>query len=299
MYYDIDETLARRAHEAAHQSDYTPNSATGEYRQMVDSAAAMVARKKARVSPYYHEKMDAMLDAYARRLAKWFNDYNRNAASCPSVLIAGPANFPVKKKQKQNAREDTLMEEYREIKKYLDRVLTVGNGPVDLADPHARELLTEQLQAVVKEREQGKAMNAYFRKHDTMKGYPGFTDTDAARMDERIKESVSWARAPYPPYELTSLRDKEKRLRARLAELDKLEAAVAEKVEGREPFDGGYILHNAELNRLQIIFEGKPDGATRAELKRRGFHWSPSNGAWQRQLTHNAECDARQIVGLQ
>ena len=50
-YYPIDEEAARRAKQANSFSDYTPGSATAEYRAM------------------NHEKIDRLLDRYARRLA--------------------------------------------------------------------------------------------------------------------------------------------------------------------------------------------------------------------------------------
>lgn len=81
-YYEINEETARNAHYCVHMSDYKPGSATAEYRRAVDKAAALVEAKKARVSPFYHDKLDALLDRYARRLAQWMNDYNRNQASC-------------------------------------------------------------------------------------------------------------------------------------------------------------------------------------------------------------------------
>ncbi len=36
-------------------------------------------------------------------------------ARVPSIMIAGGSNFPVRKKEKQNAAADKNMEEYREI----------------------------------------------------------------------------------------------------------------------------------------------------------------------------------------
>ena len=78
MYYEINEEIARRAHEMVHMSDYVPGRCTASYRIAVDNAAALVAKQKQRVSPFYFEKLDALLDSYARRLAQWQNDYNRN-----------------------------------------------------------------------------------------------------------------------------------------------------------------------------------------------------------------------------
>ena len=169
-YYPIDEETARRAHEMMSMRDYPAGRATNEYRASVDKAAALVERCKAATSPYYHGKLDALLDRYARRLAQWTNDYNRNGASCPSILVSGGSNFPVKKKQRQNAREDSLWQEYKEIEAILHKIKTVGSGPVDLADPHAREMLTDQLQQLQNRLDTGKAMNAYYRKHKTLKG---------------------------------------------------------------------------------------------------------------------------------
>ena len=51
--------------------------------------------------------------------------------------------------------------------------------------------------------------------------------------------------------------------------------------------DGVEVVENAEAMRIQLIFDGKPDEETRALLKSNGFHWSPSFGAWQKQLTES------------
>ena len=199
-YYPIDEDTARRAHEMMSMRDYKPGSATAGYRAAVDEAAALVERCKAATSPYYHDKLDTLLDRYARRLAQWTNDYNRNGASCPSVLICGAANFPTRKKERQNAREDTLWQEYKTIQAILDKIKSTGSGPVDLTDPHAREMLQDQLRQLQHKLDDGKAMNAWHRKHKTMQGFPGMSDDNAARMDEAIQSAYSWAQKPMPDY---------------------------------------------------------------------------------------------------
>ena len=69
-YYPINEAAARRAKEMNSFYDYKEGSATEEYRGMVDKAAALAERQKARVDPMYHEKIDRLLDTYARKLAE-------------------------------------------------------------------------------------------------------------------------------------------------------------------------------------------------------------------------------------
>ena len=299
-YYPINEDTARNAHYMVHMSDYKPGSATASYRAAVDEAAALVEAQKAKISPYYHDKLDGLLDRYARRLAEWTNDYNRNQASYPSQFISGAGGFNMRKHNKQMAREDSLWKEYDEIKDLLHKMESVGTGPVDLADPHAREILTDQLQKLQARLDRNKAMNAYYRKYKSFAGFPELTDEAAARLDAQFAETrqrCPWIDKPCPDYELTSLRGKIKRVEERIAELDK-RAKQAEQPADNTKFDGGEIVRNLESDRLQIIFDEKPDEDTRAALKQNGFRWSPRYGAWQRQLTQNAESAARRALGL-
>lgn len=104
-------------------SDYKEGSATAEYRAMVDKAAAVAEKQKSRVDPMYHEKIDHLLDTYARKLAENMNQGFAIDARVPSVLIAGPSNFPVGKKEKQNRARDSNMEEWRYIQGLLDTEL--------------------------------------------------------------------------------------------------------------------------------------------------------------------------------
>ena len=296
-YYEISEETARNAHYCVHMSDYKPGSATADYRNSVNSAAELVEQQKDRVSTFYHDKLDALLNSYARRLAQWTNDYNRNQASYPSQFIAGAGNFNMRKHNRQMAREDSLWEEYRQIEAILDKIRSIGTGPVDLADPHAREMLTERLNSQRQMLEDAKAANAYYRKHKTLEGCPGFTSEQAANLTDPNIFDIRVHGSPFPAYELASIRGKIERTEQRLAELDRREQQAAEPQTGTA-FDGGQIVRNIDLNRLQILFDAIPDADTRAALKQNGFRWSPKNRAWQRQLTDNAERAARQVLRL-
>lgn len=297
MYYPIDENMARLSHQMMSMSDYKEGSATAGYRAAVDEAAALVEQQKQKVSPFYHEKLDGLLDRYARRLAQWTNDHNRNGAICPSVLVCGSANFPTRKKAKQNAREDSLWKDYDEIKGILSKIKSVGTGPIDPTDPHARELLEDRLQTLQSTLNTGKAMNAHYRKHKTMKGFRDYSDEKAAKMDEAISRAPAFAQTPFPDFELASIRGKIKRAKENLAKLDSLEQHK-DDAENTLEFDGGKIFLNMEANRLQIMFDEIPDEATRTALKSHSFKWSRKNEAWQRQLTRNAIYDAKRILGI-
>lgn len=73
-------------------------------------------------------------------------------------------------------------------------------------------------------------------------------------------------------------------------EVDKLPDSLKEKGAAMAAGDTDLfkVVENAEIMRLQIFFDEKPDADIRAILKSNGFKWAPSNGAWQRQLTVNA-----------
>ena len=140
-YYPINEGAARRAKEMNSFSDYKEGSATAEYRAMVDKAAAIAEQQKSRVDPMYHEKIDHLLDTYARKLAENMNQGFAIDARVPSVMIAGPANFPVGKKEKQNRARDSNMEEWRYIQGLLDKIRSTGMGGISADDPAAIEKL--------------------------------------------------------------------------------------------------------------------------------------------------------------
>ena len=67
---------------------------------------------------------------------------------------------------------------------------------------------------------------------------------------------------------------------------------------GKEEFTIGnvMIVANHDIERLQIIFDGKPSAEIISELKGAAWNWSPKNGAWQRKITNNSIYSAKQIA---
>ncbi len=288
-YYEIDEATARRANNAYSMSDYREGSATEEYRRMVDEAAALAERYKRGRGEEAAAKIDGLLDTYSSRLAENINARNRNTASCPSVMIAGPANFPAGKKARQNAREDKLMAEYQEIQGILDKIRTTGAGGIQAGDPEAVRKLEDKLARLEASHATMKAANVYYRKHGTLEGCPGLTPEIA----HQVNAFRSPGEAPFSGYPLQLSLAEIKRTRQRLEQLRAAKAAPAVE---REEAPGVTYREDPETMRVQLIFEGKPDADTRALLKMAGFRWAPSVGAWQRQLTDNGRAAARQVL---
>ena len=291
-YHTINEEAARRANDMNSFRDYKAGSATAEYRRMVDAATELAERQKQRVDPMYHEKIDRLLETYCRKLAENMNASYSIEARCPYILISGGGNFPVRKKEKQNAARDRNLEEWNYIQGLLDKIRSVGTGGISSDDPQAVEKLEAKLAALEKHQEMMKAANAAIRMKDPAKGDAklaelGYTPEDIAKL----REPDFCGRIGYPAYALQNNNANIRRIRGRIAELKKRTESTPEGWE----FDGGRVVVNTTENRLQVIFDGKPDADVRTELKGEGFRWAPSQGAWQRQLTDNAMRAARRL----
>ena len=284
IYYAINEGAARRANDVNSFYDYKPGSATAEYRQMVDKAVEIAEHQKKRVDPMYHEKIDSLVDTYARKLAENMNSSFSIEARVPSILIAGGSNFPVRKKEKQNAARDRNMEDWNEIQGLLDKIRSTGMGGISADDPQAIQKLEAKLEKLQAAQDTMKAVNAYYRKHKTLDGCPNLSAERIEAMKAEMSSQWHIDDKPYPSWALSNNNAEIRRIKGRIAELTKKqETAYA----GWE-FDGGTVEMNREDNRLQIFFEEKPDEKTRETLKENGFRWSPKAGAWQRQLNDNA-----------
>ena len=140
---------------------YDEGSATAEYRRSVDEAARIAEAQKRKVDPIHHERIDRLLDTYARRLADNINKRNAIAARVPSILVAGGSNFPVRKKEKQNRADEAAMEEWREIQGLLNKIRGAGKGGISADDPEAVQKLKLKLEGLERDQESMKAVNAY------------------------------------------------------------------------------------------------------------------------------------------
>ena len=241
MYYFIDEEAARRAKEMNSYFDYQPGSATEEYRRRVDDAAAIAEAQKQKVDPIHHERIDRLLDVYARKLAENMNEGYRIDARVPSVLVSGAGNFPTRKKEKQNRARDANMEQWREVQKILDKIRGAGTAGISSDDPAAVQKLKLKLERLQDEQETMKAVNAFSRKNGTLDGCPHIP-LDAI---EKLKAEMARSWRPKPkPYESFMLTNNGAEIRRVQERIEELTRQAATEYKGWE-FNGGH----AEINR--------------------------------------------------
>ena len=232
----------------------------------------------------YHEKIDSLLDTYARKLAANMNKGYEIDARVPSILIAGGSNFPTRKKEKQNAARDSNYREWQDIQGLLDKIRSTGMGGISADDPQAVQKLEKKLESLEKSQETMKAVNAYYRKHKTLDGCPHLSPEQLEKLKADMASSWHLGDKPFATWALSNNSAEIRRVKDRIKSLSQQKEIGFVGWE----FDGGKVEANTEANRLQIFFEDKPDEATREALKSNGFRWSPKAGAWQRQLTSNA-----------
>ena len=84
-------------------------------------------------------------------------------------------------------------------------------------------------------------------------------------------------------WELTNIGATIRETKKRIERLRALENLKFEE----KSFDGGKIVHNKEINRIQFLFDSIPNEDIRKLLKSNGFHWSRREQAWQREFNQN------------
>lgn len=296
IYYPIEENAARTAHQMMSMRDYVEGSKTAEYHRYVDRAYDL-AERVAQERPKQAERAWRIAERYARKMADNMNADSRIGMICPSVLISGAGNFPVKKKEKQNARSRANMEEFNALQGYVERLenLLYGKEVIRSDEEDAIERLEDKLDNLERAQATMKAVNAFYRKNKTLDGCPDLTE------EERREIESGWERGwyvgvPFPPYSLSNNNANIKRVRERLERLKNEKNRASTE---REISTGGLgftIKENVEEMRLQLFFDGKPEPEVRDILKGAAFKWSPRNGCWQRQLTNNARHALRDII---
>ena len=286
VYYSINEKSARTAHQMMSFSDYKEGSKTAEYMGYVDRAYEL-ADKIAEAKPDQADRVYGMAGRYSKKMAEYINREIHIGCMCPSVMISGAGNFPVKKKEKQNQAWEKNHQFYKEVQGILDKMRSIfyGKDQILSGDQDAIEKLEKKLENLQDMQSRMKEANNEIRMKNTEK-VNGLL-TDMGYTEEQIKELRTpdfCGRVGYPSYALQNNNANIRRIEGRLKELR------ATKEKGTLETENKFfkVVENTENMRLQLLFEDKPEPEVREVLRRNGFRWAPSQEAWQRQLNNNA-----------
>lgn len=304
VFFRIDEELARHAKENMSFDDYVKGSKTALYRKYVEDVYDL-AEKVAAARPDYAARAERMAVHYAERLAENMNKESRINCMCPSILIAGGSNFPVKKKERQNKAADRCYAERQDIEKTKARLTAMLNSKevIRSDDERAIDLLTDKIQGLKDLQEHMKKVNAYYRKNKTLDNCPHCSEAEIEKLKGVMQSGWHLEDKPFATYTLSNNNANIKRCEQRLKELEaekeRAAAAATEATDNAENqceyFD---TVENTEIMRLQLFFDDKPSEDIRNMLKRNGFHWSNHYKCWQRLLNENARRARRRIIEM-
>ena len=171
---------------------------------------------------------------------------------------------------------------------YEQKAARVGTGGISSDDPDAIEKLKKEAERLKVKQERMKAANRAIRMKDTAKGDAKLKEMGYTTEDIATLRTPKYGRVGFPAWQISNNGANIRRIEGRIKELE--ERAT------REPEHIVTDLYELKVedNRVQFIFDGKPDEDVRSILKYHAFKWSPSRGAWVRQASGNGLFAARQ-----
>jgi hypothetical protein len=256
----------------------------------------------------YHEKKQARIDRYnelASQNEKLSESLHTQSSKMASVIPMGQPilvghhsekgdrNYRKKIQNKTSkAIEASNKAEYYAAK----AAIAESNTAISSDDPDAITKLQEKLEAMKLVQEHMKACNKIIKNKkltDDEKIKKLMTDCDLTEVKSaRLIVGDSCNRIGYPDYKLQNNNANISRVKKRIEKLKELESRDTYE----ETVNGVRILFNVEGNRVQIFFPSNPGGHICDTLGKNGFHWSPSEKAWQRFLSDYAFRLAKELV---
>jgi len=245
-------------------------------------------------------------ERYTENYKKYLFNWLRAKSNCISSMITGPANFPVARAEKVNLSEHNR---YNEFADWRERALkAIEKKKESSKTPEQKSLEAWQsIEATILDKTQcineiDKGINTYTSRQLIVANLCSFIKRIAQNGQvEHLKKSLELIRkineiSPKPVVTANNgIWKLEQQAEA------KREAIVDNQTKETQfcDFVGGKIAFNYQLDRLQLLFDEKPASEMIMKLKKNGFKWSPTNKAWQRQLTQNAIYATKHYLGIE
>lgn len=228
---------------------------------------------------------DESVSDYKARYERYFTSYLHAKSNTFSVMITGGGNFPVRRHEKANRSRERHYDIFREWRQRAKKAIIRKAQPektynseldryrAELAGMQANHLkMKEGNKIIAKAKKSGENISQLLI--DTYGIAPHMVD---------------WAMKF--GFGLTNNNANMKRVEQMIKTLEQKEAMKEESPITKYLFDGGEFLVNYEVDRIQIMFDVKPNREELAAWKAKGlntYNWSPTANAWQRKITPNA-----------
>lgn len=242
---------------------------------------------------------------YIDKYRSYLRKYLASRAGCASTMITGPANFNVARNEK---RQRWAEGNYNKFREFRERFLNaIRKQAIKNRTPNeAHNLKWESVSKRIIE------------SANVVMNIDNGVNTTYSRtlfvnsISNRIKELAKCGDVETLNKAIELLKNlNEKGLKPIISsksEIWKLETVAEaireQKVDSLEKpnetfnFEGGVIIINHSMDRIQVKHGSKPAYEVIAVLKMNAFKWSPKNQVWQRQLTRNAIYSTERIFNI-
>jgi hypothetical protein len=294
------------AYAAAHPEEVlaTSSHAADTRVRELETAHHEIAKSLGRRRNAYGAKKAAHLDRMREHAARLRSEAEARETSAKESASHIPFGQPIlvghhsEKRHRRDierihqgfAKAHELTKEAEALEQRADR--SERSGAISSDDPDAIDKLRERLASVEHDRERMNVANLAVRSanpRDALRTI-GFSES----LIEKALTPDPMGHIGFPPYALKNASAEAARLRERIRLLE----ARAARPSPTPLFGFGVRIEEAD-NRVRIIFDTKPDEATRAALKGSGFRWSPNAGAWQRHASNAAWSEAKRITRVE
>lgn len=229
---------------------------------------------------------------YIAKYSEWLQAMSRTF----SVMITGASKFNNRRHEKMNDYEHSARERFET---WREKVLKRVNRQQRLVGWAEVERLQNKLDQLTELQEKMKAVNKIVR-NKKLSEIEQHEELEALGLSNRTINEVmaepqySFQKKGFQTYHLSNNLAKIKATEQAI----KRHTAMATTEDKEFTFDGGTVAVCNSDERIRIFFDEVPDEETRKMLKSNAFKWSPTNKAWQRQLTPNAMYSLKHFVKL-
>lgn len=254
------------------------------------------------------EASSEVKETYKARFIKYLNAYISARSRIISPMISGPSNFPTRRMQKYNNWEDNA---YKAFNEFRDKALTGIKKQIQRDKPEEQKQ-DEAWKSIEKSILSSAATiiaidngESCYTRSLFVNSITGLIKRMAANgQTNHVKKAIDLIRVLNGKYGKPIITEKN----SIFTLLEVAEAAAETKRDeaNREnqifEFEGGEVVLNYELDRVQITHHQKPTKEHLNELKAKGlntFNFSFQNTAWQRKITRDAIAAACRITGAE
>jgi len=236
---------------------------------------------------------DEQIADYKSRYEQFFRSYLSAKGNTFSAMITGPARFNNRKHERANRSEERHYEIFREWRNRAKKSIVRKAQPPKTFTSELERYRAE-LAGMQRNHEQMKDGNKAIAKAKK----DGTDLTDYLTKNFGIApHMIDWTMRF--GFGLQNNNANMRRVEDRIKELEQKEVLRNESPVNNYTFDGGEVVLNYELDRIQIFFTDRPTSEELAAWKAKGlnsFNWSPSQKAWQRKITQNAIWATKRMI---